>query len=89
MKAAATALLIPTYDRAQPRGRGIAAGPTLTRIAAPIVIGLAALATIAETSGAMSLVAFVAAWVALDVAALKAGHDSRERSGWTRPHVRR
>ena len=61
----------------------------LFRIAVPIAIALLVISAVAHSSAVASLVIFIAALVALDVAALKVGHDSRERSGWKSPHVLR
>lgn len=64
----------PRRDAARPRfDRAV-----VTRIVAPVVLALAVLAALSHSSGLTSLVIFAAAWGALDIAALAAGHDSRE-----------
>lgn len=57
----------PRFDRA-----------VFTRIVVPVVLALAVLAALAESSGLASVVIFAAAWGALDLAAATLGHDSRE-----------
>lgn len=61
----------------------------ITRIVAPTVAAVAAITLLAHASGVTALVVFLAAWVALDVAALTLGEDSREGWQWTSPHAPR
>lgn len=61
----------------------------LTRIAAPVVAGLAVVVVMSRSLSVMALVIFVAAFIVLDVAALTMGHDSRDGLDWRRGHVDR
>jgi hypothetical protein len=78
-----------TSDRAPTSvtGRSRSEGSILTRIALPVFLALVALAALSQSAGTLALVVFAAAWVVLGLAALTAGHDSREPSGWTRKPV--